>query len=332
MKCTNCGFDAENSSKCPICGTILTARQEPASQPFEQNPYAQQAPAPQPIEQNPYAQQAPAPQPFEQNPYSQQAPAPQPFEQNPYPQQAPVPQPFEQNPYPQQAPSYPSPQPSVQPAARKKSSTAPIVIGAIMGVVILTGIILCIISSIIYNKGLIESLIEEEYNGNSYYDILTDEEEYLSDDYDLDSKDALEYYSEASYRVGKPFNYAYGSVNLTDVTSEEEKSLKNGILRYTFTIEVTNSSDEIITLVPSEDLDVFDNSADGTENSLFAESLNIDGDEDKIVLAPGKSAVYTVTMLGKELKDASAYITLDLTTESNNSPRTIFVDYSFAGN
>lgn len=117
MKCTNCGFDAENNTVCPICGHQISPvqNQEPPVNP--QNI----PPQPQPVQQNPYT----AP------PRQNQAPANGYYNQNPNPPQY--------NPAPNTPPA---------PAAPPKKGVKPgiIVLICIVSAVIIAGIVIAVVS------------------------------------------------------------------------------------------------------------------------------------------------------------------------------------------
>ena len=83
----------------------------PYMNPYQQMPYGQQ---------NPYAAQQPAPNPYQQNPYQ---PAPNPYQPNPY---QPAPEQFQQPPYqPAPAQPYVNPYKPVRPAPQPKPEPAP---------------------------------------------------------------------------------------------------------------------------------------------------------------------------------------------------------------
>ena len=83
----------------------------PYMNPYQQMPYGQQ---------NPYAAQQPAPNPYQQNPYQ---PAPNPYQPNPY---QPAPEQFQQPPYqPAPAQPYVNPYKPVRPAPQPEPEPAP---------------------------------------------------------------------------------------------------------------------------------------------------------------------------------------------------------------
>lgn len=325
MKCTNCGFEAENNAVCPICGTQL--RSEPIVIPTysydeateaarknnnpgaqSQNPYMQN-PAPQ--NPNPYAQNT-APQ--NPNPYAQNsAPqSPNPYTQSSIPQ---YPNPYSQAGAPQYTNVYAqdNTRQSAPPKPRKKA--APMVVAIVMSCIAAAGIILAVTSSIVYRTGFIENIMksaERSYESAPEYDY---DDGYYDEADQLMDKESDYYYNFGDYSVGIPFEYAYGTVCLNEVTLTEGTSLSEGLCRLHCEVEVKNTSDEDITLVPNYP-DVYSDT--DAEARFITESVTTDDESGEIVLKPGESSVYTCELLGSSDSN-SLIIDIPLTLKTENS-------------
>ena len=214
MKCTNCGFDAENNTVCPICGHQISPvqNQEPPVDP--QNIPPQQS---QPVQQNPYtAPTAP------QNPYT--APQQQ--------YQAPAGGYNNQN---QPAPQYnPAPNIPPLPAATPKKGVKPgiIVLICIVATVIAAGIVIAIIS---------------QFTPKSVFDVFNSQTPYYNDVYDYQYETAdpatIDISGINAHKIGDSFEvYGCGTATVTKLEKQtSNKPVNPDFNRYAMTIEFKNS-------------------------------------------------------------------------------------------
>lgn len=212
MKCTNCGFDAENNTVCPICGHQISPvqNQEPHVNP--QNI----PPQPQPAQQNPYtAPTAP------QNPYT----APQQY-------QAPAGGYNNQN---QPAPQYnPAPNIPPLPAATPKKGVKPgiIVLICIVATVIAAGIVIAIIS---------------QFTPKSVFDVFNSQAPYYNDVYDYQYETAdpatIDISGINAHKIGDSFEVdGCGTATVTKLEKQtSNKPVNPDFNRYAMTIEFKNS-------------------------------------------------------------------------------------------
>lgn len=214
MKCTNCGFDAENNTVCPICGHQISPvqNQEPPVNP--QNIPPQQS---QPVQQNPYtAPTAP------QNPYT--APQQQ--------YQAPAGGYNNQN---QPAPQYnPAPNIPPLPAATPKKGVKPgiIVLICIVATVIAAGIVIAIIS---------------QFTPKSVFDVFNSQTPYYNDVYDYQYETAdpstIDISGINAHKIGDSFEVdGCGTATVTKLEKQtSNKPVNPDFNRYAMTIEFKNS-------------------------------------------------------------------------------------------
>lgn len=242
MKCTNCGFDAENNSVCPVCGNKLAEEPAPNNQNITQpevNPY-----------QNPFAQPKPQQNPYNnQNYNTQQAYPPR---QNPAPQnnfypQSPQPQP-PVNPYiqpprqPQNQPPYgakPYPDYAQNTAPKKsKSNAGIIVLLSIVATVVIIGIVLASLS------GVMSTLIPKK----SEADVSVIEDDVYDYDYDYDyPENKLDISAQTLNKVGTPVELkSGGTVTLSKVEKVQTNTLDETKAQYAVTIEIKNTTDSDI--------------------------------------------------------------------------------------
>lgn len=318
MKCTNCGFDAENNSVCPVCGHNLVTETAASVQSAPQNAQAEGAVAYQ--QPNPPVQGSQPPQSYAQNPYYQPQNT-QPYIQQPYPPQQPQ-QP--QQPYaPQQqsAQPYQPQQPQIQanpafqappaPNAPKKSINAGvIVLITIVGAVIVIGIFLAVFSTVFLGS-ITEKSSEKE--SAAVYDSDIDV------DYDAELFPKLDISKYTVHKVGETVDLGeHGSLTLkTAEKPKGSKVLDEDYIRYAVTLEIKNTTDSDISAdifgcgFYDEDGNDFLSASDNTSYKYDLEYVYSDRSsnfEDK--LKPGETATEIIYFNAK--KDiGKTYITFE---------------------
>ena len=213
MKCTNCGFDAENNTVCPICGHQISPvqNQEPPVNP--QNI----PPQPQPAQQNPYTAPTAPQNPYTAPPQQYQAPAGGYNNQN------------------QPAPQYnPAPNIPPLPAATPKKGVRPgiIVLICIVATVIAAGIVIAIIS---------------QFTPKSVFDVFNSQTPYYNDVYDYQYETAdpatIDISGINAHKIGDSFEvYGCGTATVTKLEKQtSNKPVNPDFNRYAMTIEFKNS-------------------------------------------------------------------------------------------
>lgn len=204
MKCTNCGFDAENNPVCPVCGHQLSPvqNQEPPVNP--QNIPPQQ---PQPAPQNPYT----APQ------QQYQAPASGFYNQNPNPPQY--------NPAPNIPPA---------PAATPKKGAKPgiIVLICIVVTVIVAGIAIAVISQF-SPKSVFDVFNSPQPVYNDVYDY----------EYETTDPATVDISGINAHKIGESFEvYGCGTATVTKLEKQtSNKPVNPDFDRYALTVEFKNT-------------------------------------------------------------------------------------------
>ena len=166
MKCTNCGFNAENDPVCPICGQQLAQNKPQPPKPAEINPY-----------QNAQA--------LTQNPYTQ-------------------------------------PQPK-----RKKTNPGVIVLITIVSVVIVIGIVLAVLSGVMYNS--FGNVSERSGSANSSI---------------FDFGEKIDVSDITTRKLGETFELNDRStVTLAKIEKSNEPASLDGYTDYKLTVEIKNTSD-----------------------------------------------------------------------------------------
>ena len=213
MKCTNCGFDAENNTVCPICGHQISPvqNQEPPVNP--QNI----PPQPQPAQQNPYTAPTAPQNPYTAPPQQYQAPAGGYNNQN------------------QPAPQYnPAPNIPPLPAATPKKGVRPgiIVLICIVATVIAAGIVIAIIS---------------QFTPKSVFDVFNSQTPYYNDVYDYQYETAdpatIDISGINAHKIGDSFEVdGCGTATVTKLEKQtSNKPVNPDFNRYAMTIEFKNS-------------------------------------------------------------------------------------------
>lgn len=312
MKCTNCGFDAENDSVCPVCGHNLVTEAAAPVQSSPQNtqtenavPYQQPQP-PQGYAQNPYYQPQNT-QPYIQQPYPPQQP------QQPYPPQQQSAQPYQpQQPQMQANPAFQAPP---APNAPKKSINAGvIVLITIVGAVIVIGIFLAVFSTV-FSTVFLGSITEKssEKESAAVYDSDIDV------DYDTELFPKLDISKYTVHKVGETVDLGeHGSLTLkTAEKPKGSKVLDEDYIRYAVTIEIKNTTDSDISAdifgysFYDEDGNDFLSASDNTSYKYDLEYVYSDRSsnfEDK--LKPGETATEIIYFNAKK-NISKTYITFE---------------------
>lgn len=199
MKCFNCGFES-NDTYCAMCGTKLKDN-EPQIVVIssEDGPTAYYTSA----ETNPYQQTHNTP------------PTP--------PQGMPTPQQY--SPYP------------VQEVQTKKSGSAlPTILAIIVSTIIVIGVIINIISSIVYKSSILDVLNDinespENYSDDSFYE-----------DYNTDEDSTI-------YSMNQPVTFKYGTIKFTEISITKEKfEYDENYRECKLTFEIENTTEKTIQL------------------------------------------------------------------------------------
>ena len=206
MKCTNCGFDAENNPVCPICGHQLAPVQNSTPPVNPQNI------PPQPVQQNPYT----APQnPYTAPPRQNQAPANGYYNQNPNP------------------PRYnPAPNTPPAPAAPPKKGVKPgiIVLICIVSAVIIVGIIIAVVSQFSKTSilGNLKSVSPQNYGVYEY---------------ETSDPAAIDISGITAHKPGESFEiYGCGTATVTKLEKQTaNKPVNPDFDRYALTVEFKNT-------------------------------------------------------------------------------------------
>lgn len=194
MKCTNCGFDAENNPTCPVCGHQLAPVQSQAPPVNPQNT----PPQPQPAVQNPYM----APQ--------QQYQPPVPPQYNP-------------------APNIPT-----TPAANPKKGVNPgiIVLICIVGIVIVSGIVIAVVSQF-FNTDVFKNFNSEQPQNYDMYDYP----------YETDDPSTIDISGLTTNKLGDSFEiYGCGTATVTKLEKQtSSKPVNPEFDRYAMTVVFKNT-------------------------------------------------------------------------------------------
>ena len=208
MKCTNCGFDAENNPVCPICGHRLAPVQNSTPPVNPQNI------PPQPVQQNPYTA---AQNPYAAPPRQSQAPANSYYNQNPNP------------------PRYnPAPNTPPAPAAPPKKGVKPgiIVLICIVSAVIIVGIIIAVVSQFSKTSilGNLKSASPQNYGVYDYQ-------------YETSDPATIDISGINAHKIGDSFEvYGCGTATVTKLEKQtSNKPVNPDFDRYALTVEFKNT-------------------------------------------------------------------------------------------
>ena len=244
MKCTNCGFDAENNPVCPICGYQLAPN--PPRPRYDQAPPQTYA-APFQGDQTGAAPQQPVNQPYARQPYNQppadpRQPVNQPYARQPYNQPPADPRQFPGQAAPRNdtgsAQQTNAPHQSVPP---KKSNAGFIVLICVVGTVILAGVFLAIFSGLIFHST--ESFAEKIKNSAGS---AADSPVY--DYYEPETEDPFDLSKDPAHKVGETVDLSErGSVSVTKLRkSATQPEFDEGTTGYDITVEYKNTTDKYV--------------------------------------------------------------------------------------